>query len=449
MKKKLVGIYKNKIRPRAKKIVIGLIIFFVLFTVIGFFGLPPLMKYILTKELSQNLHREVAIKQVTFNPYTLSTAVRGLLIKDQSGTETFFSCDELFVNLGSLSAIRLAPVLKEIRITRPYAKVIRNKDLSYNFSDLLEEKEPTPPKKTSKPLRFSLNNIRIINGSVDFVDMPEETTHTVRELMVGIPFVSDISSYVETFVQPHFSAKVNGALFAFQGKIKPFADSRETSINVDIKDLNIPHYLAYVPVKMNFKIVSASLDTEVKVSFIETKEKQPSLTVTGDVSLKNTAVDDARGKPLLRLPLLDVSIAPSEPLLKIVHLSKVSIQSPEYNIERDENGVFNTQFFLYEKGKERVAAREAGESAQVFLNIDAIVLAGGKISFTDLSRSTPFKTVLDPVNLKVDHFSNDKDKKAAYALSLSTEAKESVKVQGEFSMVPLGSEGALEVSSVV
>ncbi len=127
----------------------------------------------------------------------------------------------------------------------------------------------------------------------------------------------------------------------------------------------------------------------------------------------------------------------------------MSIQSPEYNIERDEKGVFNTQFLLYEKGKERVAAREAGEEAQVFLDIDTIVLAGGKISFTDLSRSTPFKTVLDPVDLKVDHFSNAKDKKAAYALSLSTEAKESVKVQGEFSMVPLGSEGALEVSSVL
>ncbi len=253
MVKKVVGIYQNKIRPRAKKILIGLLIFFVLFTVIGFFGLPPLMKYILTKELSQNLHREVTIRQITFNPYTLSTAVRGLLIKDRSSTGTFLSCDELFLNLSSLSAIRLAPVLKEIRITGLYVKIIRNKDLSYNLSDLLEEKEQPSPKKTSKPPKFSLNNITIINGSVDFVDMPEETTHTVRELMVGIPFLSDIGSSVETFVQPHFSAKINGALFALQGKTKPFADSRETSFDINIKDVNIPYYLTYVPVQMAFQ----------------------------------------------------------------------------------------------------------------------------------------------------------------------------------------------------
>jgi outer membrane protein OmpA-like peptidoglycan-associated protein len=75
-------------------------------------------------------------------------------------------------------------------------------------------------------------------------------------------------------------------------------------------------------------------------------------------------------------------------------------------------------------------------------------LAGGKISFSDLSGSTPFKTVLDPVDLKVDHLSNAKDKRAAYALSLNTEAKEAIKVEGEFSMDPLGSEGMLEVTSV-
>jgi len=222
MIKKLTGIYEKKIRPHAKKILIGLLIFFVVFTITGFFVLPPVLKSILTKELSQNLHREVTIGQIKINPYTLSVTVRGLLIKDRSSAETFVSCDELFLNLGSLSAIRMAPVLKEIRITKPYVKIIRNKDLSYNFSDLLETKKPVPPEKAkSKPLRFSLNNIRIINGSVDFVDMPEETTHTVRELMIGVPFLSDISSSVERFVQPHFSAKVNGALFAFQGKTKP------------------------------------------------------------------------------------------------------------------------------------------------------------------------------------------------------------------------------------
>ena len=142
MVKKLMGIYEKKIRPRAKKILIGLVIFFVLFTLVGFFVLPPVLKSIMVQQLSKNLHREVAINQIKFNPYTLSMTVRGLTIKDRSSTETFVSCDEMFFNLQSLSALKMALILEEIRLSKPYVRITRNKDLSYNFSDLLEEKQP-------------------------------------------------------------------------------------------------------------------------------------------------------------------------------------------------------------------------------------------------------------------------------------------------------------------
>ena len=143
------------------------------------------------------------------------------------------------MNLQSLSALKMALILKEIRVTRPYIRITRNQDLSYNFSDLLEKKEPAPAEKP-KPLRFSLNNISIENGSIDFLDGPKKTTHTVRELKIGIPFLSNIPSYVERFVQPHFSARIDDALYALQGKTKPFADSLETSIDVDHQGYQYP-----------------------------------------------------------------------------------------------------------------------------------------------------------------------------------------------------------------
>jgi hypothetical protein len=314
---------------------------------------------------------------------------------------------------------------------------------------LIEKKETKPPEKEkSKPLRFSLNNIKIENGSIDFLDEPKQTKHTVRELSIGIPFLSNIPAHVQRYVQPHFSAKINDSLYTLEGKTKPFADSLETSLDINIKDLDIPYYLAYSPMKMNFKLVSAYLDTDAKISFIQTKGRKPSLTVTGDVSLKKIAVDDGKNKPLLRLPLLAVSIAPSEPLSKIIHLSKISIQSPELEIRRDEKGVVNAQTLLPEGGETKPSPKKTEEESPLSLDIDEIQLTGGKISFSDLSRSKPFKTILDPIEMKVDHFSNTKDKKSAYALSLKSEAKETIKIEGEFSMDPLGSEGMVEVKSV-
>ncbi len=191
---------------RLKKWFIGLLLFFVAFTLIGFFALPPVLKSVLTRKLSENLHREVKIDKVEVNPYTLSLTVTGLAVQERGGKEPFASCDIFFINLQSISLFKRALVLKELRLQKPYLKMARKEDLTYNFSDLMEKKETKPDEK-SKPFLFSLNNIRIENGSIDFWDAPKQKSHTIRDLNLGIPFLSNIPYDVQTFVQPHYRLK--------------------------------------------------------------------------------------------------------------------------------------------------------------------------------------------------------------------------------------------------
>jgi hypothetical protein len=448
MIKRLAEIYKNKLRPHFKKIFIGLIIFFVVFTLLGFFVLPPILKSILTKKLSENLHRSVTINQIKINPYALSIAVRGLTIKDKDSSETFVSCDEFFLNLQSVSIPKMALILKEVRLTNPFIKIARHPDKSYNFSDLMGKKESAPPEKEkSKPLRFSLNNVRIENGSIDFSDEPERIKHTVRELNIGVPFLSNIPYYVETYVQPHFSAKINGTLYTIQGQTKPFADSRESSFDITINDLDIPYYLAYAPTKMNFKIVSAFLDTKVKISFIEAKDKKPSITVSGNVSLKKIAVDDGQKKPLLRLPLFDISIAPSEPLSKIIHLSKVSIQSPELEIRRDQKGRLNVSSLLQEE-KTKPVPEKVTDSAPFSLDIDEIQMTGGKISFSDLTPSEPVTMTAKNLDLKVEKISTAKNSKGKLSLSLLLNKKGTISTTGSIGIDPISAELKMDLKGI-
>jgi hypothetical protein len=434
-------VYRTKIRPRAKKIILGILGLFVLFTIVGFFVLPPIVKYVLVTQLSKSLHRTVAIERIRINPYALSATVKGLVIKERADAETFVSCNEIFVNLQSLSALKLAPMLKEAKIVKPYIRIVRNKDLTYNFSDLLEG-------PSSEPMKFAVNNISIKDGSVDFVDGPVEKKHMVREMTIGIPFISNIPSYVQRFVRPHFSAKIDDALYTIDGQTTPFADSHETSLNITIKDIDLPFYMAYLPINTRFTLKAGKLDVGAKIAFVETKENKPSLTVSGDVSVKTLAVNDAEDRTFFQLPLLQVAIAPSEPLLKAIHLSSVTIQSPEFAILRDKDKSINVLSLLPEADKNKEAPKETGGPVQFSLDIDQIRLTGGKFSFSDLSGSKPFKTVLDPTEASVDHFSMGRDKKTAYSLSTRTEVKETVKIEGEFSMDPLWLEGVVDVASV-
>ena len=99
-------------KKRLKKIIVGLLIFFAVFTLFGFFGLPPIVKSLLTQKLSEALHREVTIEQIKINPYALSLTVRGFLVKEQWKPGKFVSFDELYVNLQSISILKMALVLE-------------------------------------------------------------------------------------------------------------------------------------------------------------------------------------------------------------------------------------------------------------------------------------------------------------------------------------------------
>ena len=287
--------YREFFTRHWRRLLIGSAAALAVFTLVGFFAVPPILKAVLVKQLSTALHRDVGIREVRFNPFALSATVRGLTVKEPKGQETFASFEELYLNLETFSLPRWAVVVSEFRLTKPFLRVVHRPDQSYNFSDLLQGPE-TQPAAPAKPLRFSVNNIQIVDGGVDFLDEPAGKKHTIREANLGIPWISNIPSSVEIFVEPGASVRVNGTRYAITGKTKPFADSQETTLDVNITDLDLPYYLAYVPPELlTFALPSGRLDAKLGVVFIRQKKGGQSLSVRGDVGLRELAVDDKQG----------------------------------------------------------------------------------------------------------------------------------------------------------
>ncbi len=157
----------------------------------------------------------------------LSVTVRGFLVNERNGRDAFVSFDELYLNFQSISILKRGLIFSEIKVNKPYVNIVRNEDGSYNFSDLLE---PKPKKEEEKKARFSLNNIQVLNGSIDFLDGPKHTVHKLRDMDIKIPFISSLPYYADIYVQPSFDAKVNGTPVSFKGRAKPFKDSHETHL---------------------------------------------------------------------------------------------------------------------------------------------------------------------------------------------------------------------------
>jgi len=430
-----------------KKTLLVIIIAVVLAGLAGFVILPRILRPILTDKLTQTLHRQAAIGQIKINPFVFSVTVRDFKLAERENDQSFVSFDELYVNVAALSSlVRRAFILDEIRLQKPSVHLSRRADGSYNFSDLLPG-EDSSKEQDSRPFLFSLNNIQIIDGSIDFQDVPHRTGHTVRQLNICVPFLSNIDYYMKNYSEPRFSAVVNGDAVSIAGKTKPFAASRDTTFSITLKDIDVPYYLQYVPVKMNFNLTQARLDTDIELHFIAHRDGPPSLRLTGHTGLRNVAMDDLRGKKIIRLPAVRMEMANVEPLAAKIHLSRITVEEPELVIRRDRHGSINmlSLVALNEKKGAGKPGADQNSKQKTDLLIDKFEIDKADLTFIDTKPGRAVKMNISPLNLSLSNFSLKKDERAEMDLALVVDRNCDITAKGSLGIAPVAADLALEV----
>lgn len=445
---------------RMKKVSLWFAAFLVFFTIVGFFILPPIIKSVLTKKLSETLHRQVTVQSVRINPYSLTVKIGGVTVKEGTGNDTFLRFDELAVGLDPSSLVRRALILRRVTLKKPYVRVALRKDGFYNFSDILTSQTSSAAKDSGKktPFRFSLSNIQLMDGSIDFLDEPKDGTHTVRQMTVNVPFLSNVSHHADVFVQPYFSANINGSPYVVRGKTKPFRKSYESYINISIVQLDIARYAPYIPEKMGFALASALLDLDAKVSFM--LDKDPSLVVSGTATFSDVAVNDLHKKPLLRLPSAVFIVDALEPLKRSVHLLNMTLKSPEVTMRRLENGTIDLTSIFKDSDKssqdagkakdvEQGAKADQSRDGEAFsFTLDEFLLDGGTATFEDHTFAPPVSTPLKNIIARARGVSTNKDASGNVSLSFEATKKGAVSAKGTLSLNPLSLDLALDVKNV-
>jgi hypothetical protein len=426
--------------------VTGIVVFF---TIVGFLVLPLVAKPILVRVASEALKREVSLKEIAVNPYTLTVTLRGLILKEPSRENPFLSLDEMVLNLQASSVFSGALVVEELTLRKPYINIVRNKDESYNFSDLLGTRADAPAEK-KKPFLFSVNNIVLTQGSIDFFDGPKEKKHTVRDLNITLPFISNVPRYISNFVQPAFSAVVNGDEYKIQGKTKPFEDSHETELDISIKDVDFPTYLAYVPMKLPFRLPSGAMDLDAKITYIEHKKEGRSVAVAGKTVIRKLAINDLKDSPLLRLPSVEIGFDKLEPLSTNIRVSRVALQGTEIMVKRDKEGVLNLTSLAGQMGESggKKDTKKAQPSPPTYVTIDECTIENGKVTFVDELPEHPVTVRISDVKYRGENLSTVPGSKANITLSLRLNEKGTVSVNGPLTIDPLGAELSIDTRNI-
>lgn len=309
------------------------------YTGIGFLAVPAIVKSQAAKQASEKLHRQLTIEDVSFNPFTLAASVQGLKMLEPDGATVFASFDRLGVDLSWQSVSRLAPVVQEVRLTKPYVHLARHADNHYNIDDILQLIASQPP--SPEPARFSVNNIQLEQGSLSFEDKPAGVTHKVQDLKLGLPFVSSLPADVTIFVEPLFSANINGAPLSLKGKARPFAEPKDYALDLELDKVDLTTYLGYLPFKPGFKLPSAHLDTRLKLSVVQPKEKAATMVLGGEASLTGVQLQQLDGTRVAKLDALKVKLGKLDLLAQRFEIAQVAIDGLDVDVKRSKDGKLN------------------------------------------------------------------------------------------------------------
>ena len=218
---------------------------------------PPTFKSRAERIALETLGRRLTIGDVAFNPWTLALRVDDIALAGASdAAPPQLQIRQLRSKVSVSWVFRLAPVIDRLEIDAPMVRLTRLADGRYDIDDVLARLAATPAKDGDEPAQFALHNIVVHGGAADFVDQPLKTTHRLRDLELGVPFLSALPSEREINVEPRLAFTLDGSRFDSAAVATPFAERGAGTVKIRLERFDVGPWLGYLPKSLPVRLQS-------------------------------------------------------------------------------------------------------------------------------------------------------------------------------------------------
>lgn len=371
---------------------------------LGWALVPPLLRWQIEKQGTQSLGRVVHVDQVVFKPWSLTLVVRGLQVGQagapMASAEPQLTVDEIEVDAAWRSLVALAPVTDALVVRRPQLHITHLGQGRFDFDDVLQRVGGTGSSSSGVP-RLSLFNIQVVGGDIRFRDAPQSVTHTLTDLRLDVPFLSNMDGRREVSTHPRLAFKLNGAAFDTDAQTTPFSPDRHTHARFQIQGLDVAPYLSYWPATWPVRLRAGRVEADITLDFRQ--QTTPQVQVSGRLALAGLKLNERVGLdahagaelPWVQLDGLEVKVADWQPLRDVLQIEALRLDQPVVHVRRDRAGALNWSRL------QRLTA-PASEPAAAPAQTDALYalkqlqVTGGQVHWHDEAMPTP---TLTPVAL--------------------------------------------------
>lgn len=411
-----------------KKILFPLIF---IYTFLGFFLLP----YILKSQLIQNVHQQtnakINIDSIYFNPYTFRLRVRGIELLDAK-SEKLFSLDILETNIEPHSLFLSSIHIEDIKFQKPIIFMLLDENKNLNFNNLLKEikNEEVKEEQESTTLpRIIIDKISITNGDIFYKDYSKKSKFetSLKNLRFELKNI-DTKNMMKSDIKVKLSFGLNG-----KGLLK--VDTNILSLNplkldgkVSIESAELYTEYKYLQDELNIELANGelSVDTDFFVNLDEldkTKIDNLNLSIT-----KLRLKPKKKHKDILNLKSFEIKDATIYPLANSVSIDKIILDNLQVKSQMDKTGVIDWVGYIetnFTNENEQNISKETNKSNPWNISIEAVSLKNIAFDFKDASVVPSVLTRVNNFNLDMKNVTLLGEKPFSYEMQfLMNEAME-------------------------
>jgi hypothetical protein len=371
------------------------------------FFLSTFTKNYLVKNSEKLIGRKLEIGELHFNYAKVAIQVTDLVLYEKNETDQFLSFSELYINFDPWTLPSGEYSFSEIRLANPQVQVIQDGD-KFNFDSLKPKEDSIQVKDTTqtKPLKFTIRNIQLIDGRVAYNDLRKKNQLEMKNMNLKLPLISWNNEQSEMGVDFRMGEKGHVTIQATVDNLK-----KKYQLDISTQDIDIQPVANYMTDYFDIKSLNGMLTSKMKI--VGDMNEVINIAVSGNARINNFSVIDGRSENIISSSSISANI--KEMNMKTFHFGfgKIAANEPCILMVRDKDMLNLERFMLPYFRSDSVSSSSSAtveSSAPVTYSIDTLQVTNGLITINDNTLNRPFTYELNDLNMTMAGLTESADR---------------------------------------
>jgi Domain of Unknown Function (DUF748) len=434
-------------RPALLKWMMRAAIALIIYTLVGFFLVPPIIKWQMLKRLPAVAKRQATIKEVNCNPYALSLTIRGLALTEPDGT-VFASFDELYVNFQLSSIFRWKWTFAEISLKKPFVQITYRQNRTFNFSNLLDS-GPAPKGRPSPPPPVLVYQLSITNGTVAFTDLERQPAFQTQFVPIDLG-LTNLTTVRDKKSPYSFIARTGeGESFAWSGTVT--VNPLRSAGMLRLSGLKLVKYAPYARDYARFKIADGVVEVAADYRY-DSRTNALDLNVSNAVirlnKLKLQASDT--DETFAAIPWVFVEQAQASLMHQTAQVGQFKSTGGFILARQNKDGTINllSQLVTPPKKADAPASTNQAPAMPWTVKVDEVLLENYVLKVEDKKPTAPATLNIDQLGLRLKGVTTLSNAPVTASLSLRFQGTGAIGVEGTATLLPPAADMQVTVSNL-